>query len=465
MIDKKSRLINQLNKLEIQKNEIGNNIINDSKQIFQNLRNQLRTNNFKNIKNIKNLLINYYDDKTIHDKTIHDKINTKNTSNLIHKLNYFVNKLETLVSSELEITNFENEIKLILYENKIKHKTINNYKSDTKNNKIKLLNLEKTKTNNINREKNIYDNEVIRILDCIEERNTSLLHNVYIQYDFKKKLHQDYQESCKELNNLETQILNASFINRNSRKELLQNIRQNKINTINFNSTIQTINNNIKEIKNEIHLIQDRINKIKNTNAITNNDKDTINYSKLFKKIINLNREIDTLTNKKNKITLEFKKNKSVKPKIVKKSELITLKNKRNQLKKETSNLKYKIEHFFKCYIDTKSDNYNKEIELLIKDYERAQHRLLIMIQRYEDEDINNKVILNNMIQKNNDNIKEIQLEISNNDHKIKDLNQLIQHSNTLMLHIKNEISKLRLFYNKYNEFMNDIQSLKKIIN
>lgn len=459
MIDKKSRLINQLNKLEIQKKEIEKNIINDSQQIFQNLRKKLRTNNFKTIKNIKNLLINYYDDKTINDKT-----NTIDTSILIKKLNNFINKLENIVNNELDITKFENNIKQYQYENKIKNEIIKKHKSNNKNNKIKLLNLEKTKINNINKENEIHKNEVIRILNCIEESNTSLLDNMYTQYDFKESLIQKYQTLNRELNRVEKEILNSSFINRNSRKEMLQNIRQNKINTIHFNSNIRTIDSEISEIKNEINLIQMKINKNKNTET-DNNTETSINYSKLYKKIINLNREIDTLNNKKKLITLDFKTKKSSQPKIVKKREILILKNKRNKLKQETIDLKYKIDHFIEFYINTQSDNYNKEIELLMKDYERANQRLLIMLQRYDEEEINNKVILNNLINETNDDITNIQIEISKNNDEINQINQSIQNSNQLMLYIKNEISKLNLFNNKYNEFIKDIQSLKKIIN
>ena len=416
--------------------------------------------NLANKKNkLQQQLINYKNNKNTYLSNFSSQQPYDNT--IIINLQKQKNDLESIIKSYKESINQLSKNKSDLY--------------------IILKKLPNELQDKIKAEEIIYDEEIDRIKQTYIDLDTQLLQQSYTIYDLKENLSCHINNKIKELN-IESTILNNIQLNAHSnRLDILQSLKQKKIDkhqhldTIKqFHTNLDTINckiDNFKKDKNELQLFKSTwIDAYYNNNQNLITIPSSINNVTIFNSL-ELNKQIEIIDNIINvlnkqilqhhnlsqKILLQLTDyNQSRQTKILENDLIINdkqysfkdsyklQKEKKQCLEEELKHLRCKHSNFEKESIEPIIVEYMNNVKQLEKDVDNANKRLDIMKIRLQDN-------------YNNTNI-EVKTQINNIDKELKEIK-------TIMDNIINEVGVINSDIKIYNDTYGIINDLdKKII-
>ena len=458
---KKQKLEKVLNQIKEKKSLTPNNVYKNSldtlnkgsssynlvdiKSIYKNINNNKRNvseGNLDNKKENENIKINStFNDKNINLNLIHL---TPPIYNIDNKYNIDINKEDAINSN-----NFDSSIKKISQTEMINNNNsfFKKYELLKKQNFIYGKNIQNLKKE-LSRYKstNLFDKNNLNISSEISSKNKQINLLKKENENLRKKL--ESIQSQSKMRTIKNKILVDLFDNDN-----FDNINDLKNNTLHsFNLT----DNGIKIPKN-INIFEKEVNFLK---------QEKIKLEKLLKEqniIINKNKYIEKELNiikiKLNKNNLEFiEKKKKYEIEMNKLNDILSIETKRNEeLNSLYQNQKIKYEYEISQINDKRAElskliaNKNNEIiklqkELVSKNKEVEEYKLLIKNNNFDNKDINKiKKHYENIIYEKNK--KEI--ELNNRINIIKNENNILYQQNEKL---KNEINDLNKIINDYKD-------------
>ncbi len=452
--------------------------------------------------------------QTIQSKLIQYNNNIENLkqskSNLQNKLISSNETTETTESTESIENNNNNILELkqksidIEIQHKILKQNISKLKTEIQNNTYKLNNLDDIYNTKLIDEETIYKEELFRI----EEQNIIIKHNqtklIETALNDKIQLNYDIEVLTNEMqlqNNIITQL---QIISHSSRKNILQDLHDQKQQKQSNQQQINNIKENEFEYDNNLKLLEDKqtqliefkkllidreynvdYNNIELHQLITyyNENKEyNINIDLSFNdKIVKIDNMININQTKINSMNKQNGKNKQINNIKIKniidkynikdrikvigyKDQFKIEKQKRDLLENILKDICLKYDTYDDIIIKNINDNIESEFDNLLTDKIRANDRFNITKMRISEDYNNNKLILNNLIIDNNLNLAKYSKELNTLTIELDNIKTLIENLNS----VDNDINKIDIEIDKYQlmiyQMQKDIDNIQNSI-
>ena len=399
--------------------------------------------------------------------------------------------------NSLKIIELQNQHNYILDKQKLLKNNILKTKNELKDNIQQLNNLDKINNDKFIEEDVIYKEEILRINLQIIEVNNNFNNSIEIANIEKIQLYNNIELLKNELNIQNNIITEIQINSHSSRKNILEDLHQQKQNKIFTKQQIDNCKDNEHFYCSQITLLESRITNLidfkkliinfeYNTESDYNKDYDKdklLNYYDEFKEY-----EINTLSNndkivkiddiiKNNQdtiISITNKYKKHVKSNNIKIDDIIEKYNKKNKIKIIGYKDQYKVEKQKRDNINiilndmcSRYDIYEQNIvgdinnKLLIdindieNDKIRAQKRLDITKLRITENYNNEKIRINNLIDNNKLNLDNFGKEFNNLTLELDNVKLMIENDNS----VNNELTKINNEISKYQDLIQQMQN------